>query len=129
MISESGIMVAEPFNVLGMRTPPAQPATPNPKGDPRIHALLKQMGDLHDKKQSDYGSSKDPFANVRASESWGVPAWTGALMRLNDKIVRLQHFAQRGVLHNEGAEDSMMDIAVYALIALVLYREAGEKNV
>lgn len=92
-------------------------------GDPRFHALLKQMGDLHDKKQEDYGSDHDPFANVRASQEWGVPSWIGALVRLNDKVHRLKRFAQKGVLANESAEDSMMDIAVYSLIALLLYRE------
>jgi hypothetical protein len=92
-------------------------------GDPRFHALLKQIGDLHDKKQADYGTDGDPFANVRASAEWGVPSWVGALVRLNDKVHRLKQFAKKGALANESAEDSMMDIAVYALIALVLYRE------
>jgi len=48
------------------------------------------------------------------------------LVRLNDKIVRLKSFAKKGKLANESAKDSMMDIAVYALIALILYEE--EKN-
>lgn len=92
-------------------------------GDPRFHALLKQMGDLHDRKQADYGATADPFANVRASQEWGIPPWVGALVRLNDKVTRLKTFARRGSLANESAEDSMLDIAVYALIALILYRE------
>jgi hypothetical protein len=93
------------------------------KGDSRFHALLQQIGALHDKKQSDYGKDTDPFANVRASRNWGVAPWVGALVRLNDKVSRLQSFATKGSLANESAEDSMMDIAVYALIALILYRE------
>jgi hypothetical protein len=93
------------------------------KGDPRFHALLQHIGDLHDKKQQDYGSNEDPFANVRSSQDWGIPAWVGAFIRLNDKVYRLKQFAKKGKLANEGAEDSMMDIAVYALIALILYRE------
>lgn len=97
------------------------------QGDPRFHALLDEIGRLHDKKQADYGAEGDPFANVRASQEWGVPAWVGALVRLNDKVHRLKQFAQRGTLANESAEDSMLDIAVYALIALVLYREAAAK--
>jgi hypothetical protein len=81
---------------------------------------------LHDRKQLDYGAGDDPFANVRASREWGVPAWVGALIRLNDKVRRLQSFARKGCLANESAEDSMMDIAVYALIALVLYEQEGK---
>ncbi len=34
--------------------------------------------------------------------------------------------AERGTLANESAEDSMMDVAVYALIALRLYRESSQ---
>lgn len=97
-------------------------------GDPRLHALLREIGFLHDKKQEDYGTDEDPFANVRQSEQWGVPAWVGAMVRLNDKVKRLQAFAQKGSLANESAEDSMMDIAVYALIALILYREASDAD-
>ena len=92
----------------------------------RFHSLLQQAGFLHDQKQADYGSDSDPFANVRASEEWGIPAWVGALVRLNDKVQRLKAFARKGSLQNEAAEDSMIDIAVYALIAYVLYEETVE---
>lgn len=93
------------------------------RGDPRFHDLLGEMAALHDRKQSDYSAAADPFANVRASQEWGIPPWIGALVRLNDKVTRLKSFARRGSLANESAEDSMLDIAVYALIALILYRE------
>lgn len=89
----------------------------------RFHELLKLAGELHDRKQSDYGTEKDPFINVRASEEWGVPSWIGAMIRLNDKVTRLKSLASKGHLNNEAAVDSFMDIAVYALIAHVLYEE------
>ncbi len=92
-------------------------------GDPRFHELLKQIGELHDKKQGDYGLPTDPFANVRGSQDWGVRPWVGALVRATDKVRRLQTYARTGRLNNEGVEDSMMDLAVYALIALILFRE------
>lgn len=92
-------------------------------GDKRFHDLLKEIGELHDRKQEDYGRSEDPFANVRASSDWGVPAWVGALIRGTDKVKRLQKAARGGTMANESVEDSMMDLAVYALIALILYRE------
>lgn len=92
-------------------------------GDPRFHALLKEIGQLHDAKQQDYGRVLDPFANVRASEDFGIPGWKGCMIRANDKMRRIQKFAQSGTLRNEGVEDSLMDLAVYSLIALVLYRE------
>lgn len=94
-------------------------------GDPRFHKVLKLLGELHDKKQMDYGSDLDPFANVRSSEEFGVQPWIGALVRLNDKVTRLKQFARKGSLANESAEDSMLDIAVYAIIAYLLYQEAS----
>lgn len=94
------------------------------EGSKRFHELLQEIGELHDRKQSDYGRPTDPFANVRASEDFGVKGWVGALIRANDKMRRLQKAADGGTLANEGVVDSLMDLAVYALIALVLYEEA-----
>lgn len=106
------------------------PADARPKGrhpnSARFHEILRELGELHDRKQQDYGSDKDPFANVRASTDWGIPPHVGALVRLNDKVKRLQAFARKGSLANESAEDSMRDIAVYAVIALVLYEQEGK---
>jgi len=89
----------------------------------RFHQLVKQIAELHDKKQEDYGRDKDPFANVRSASEWGVDPWVGAMVRLNDKVRRLQTLRRKGHLVNEGALDSFQDIAVYALIAYVLYEE------
>lgn len=92
----------------------------------RFHELLAQAGQMHDTKQADYGKDDDPFANVRASEEWGIPGWVGAMIRLNDKVRRLQALATRGSLANEAAVDSFMDIAVYAIIACVLYEQNSQ---
>ena len=89
----------------------------------RFHEILKELGDLHDSKQSDYGRKNDPFANVRSSEEWGIEPWVGAMMRANDKVRRLQSLSANGKLENESAEDSLRDIAVYSIIALVLFEE------
>ncbi len=94
----------------------------------RFHQVLKEIGDLHDKKGADYGRANDPFSNVRGSEEWGVAPWVGAMVRANDKIRRLQKYAQDGELANEGAKDSFLDLAVYALIALVLWEEEEQKT-
>lgn len=88
-----------------------------------FHDTLETMAKLHDMKQSDYGRSDDPFANVRASEDFGIEGWVGALIRMNDKMRRLQKAAQGGTMTNESVEDSFLDLAVYAVIGLVLYQE------
>lgn len=90
----------------------------------RFHEILKLLGDLHDRKQQDYGRGDDPFANVRGAEEWDVEGWVGAMIRANDKIRRLQQYARTGSLANEGVEDAFMDLAVYAVIAMVLWEQA-----
>ena len=85
--------------------------------------VLQEIKDLHDRKNADYGTDADPFANVRASEGFGIPAWQGAIIRANDKVSRLKTYCVKGTLKNEGVEDSLLDLATYAMIALVLFRE------
>ena len=111
-------MYGSPSPQLGDTIQPAR--HPN---SARFHELLAESGELHDRKQADYGRGDDPFANVRSSEDWGVPGWVGAMVRLNDKVKRLQNLVANGKLENESAEDSLRDIAVYALIALVLFEQ------
>lgn len=97
-----------------------EPRHPN---SARFHELLAEIGELHDRKQADYGRGDDPFANVRATEEWGQPAWVGAMIRATDKLRRLQTFAVSGTLANEGVMDSFLDLAVYSLIAAVLFEQ------
>ena len=78
---------------------------------------------LHDEKQRGYGKDDDPFANVRASQRFGVEPWRGALMRLNDKMERLANYCLHGELPFESVEDNLRDIIVYAGICLVLFEE------
>lgn len=91
----------------------------------RFYELILELIELHDRKQADYGRDKDPFANVRGANMWGVKPSLGAMIRMGDKFGRLQSFAQKGKLENESLEDSLRDIAVYAIITLVLL-ERGE---
>src|SRR5438128_1051809 len=85
--------------------------------------IIEELRGLHWQKNKDYGTDHDPYQNVRGSQDWGVAPWVGAMVRLSDKIRRLQKYALDGVLANEGAEDSLRDIAVYAVIALDLWRQ------
>jgi len=86
--------------------------------------ILREMQAMHRKKGADYGTRQDIFANVRSAEEFGIPAWKGAVLRANDKMARLKAFSSNGKLRNEGAEDALLDLANYAVIALVLFREA-----
>lgn len=94
-----------------------------PTGDPRFRALLDELWNLHCRKGADYGADADPLANVRAGTDWGVPNWVATMVRATDKLRRLQTFARRGTLQNEGARDSLVDLAAYCLLAVLLLDE------
>jgi hypothetical protein len=84
---------------------------------------------LHDRKQKDYGTSESPFANVRASESFGIPAWIGCAIRTNDKFRRLMTATNQWLedgkvnLSNESLEDAWLDAAVYCVIGYLMTQE------
>lgn len=97
----------------------------------KFHDTLAEMGELHDRKQADYGrpatggDSGDPFANIRSVEAFGLSAWSGAAIRMGDKMRRLEAAVRGQNLVNESVEDSFLDIAVYAIIGLILLRESS----
>ena len=104
-----------------------------PLGEPRTVSrfaqIVEEMVALHDKKGRDYDAGTlGSYANIRASEEFGVEPWISALIRLNDKITRLKSFIQQGRLANESALDSIRDVAVYAVIVEILYREKYENS-
>lgn len=89
----------------------------------RFHELLKEVGKIHDKKQNDYGTPNDPYANVRGATEFGLPAPMGSFIAMSDIMSRIKSFCVNGRLENEPLENALKDMAVYSLIALVLYEE------
>jgi hypothetical protein len=51
------------------------------------------------------------------------------VVRLNEKMVRSKSYLKNGSLANEGVEDSLIDAANYALIALRLFRDGVTNGV
>lgn len=96
--------------------------------DPRFEAILRDISQLHGKKSADYGRGEDTYANVRASQEFGIAPWAGAMVRANDKMTRIKSHCLNGRLENESLEDSLIDLATYAIIALLLFREGGKAN-
>lgn len=95
------------------------------KGSPEFEAVVREVLDMHRRKGADYGTKDDFFANVSASANWGIEPWVGAMMRVSDKVARLQSAAKGSTLKNEGIEDSLLDIATYAIIAVCLFRRSN----
>jgi hypothetical protein len=94
----------------------------------RFHQLLKEVGELHDRKQKDYGTAEDPFANVRGATEFGLPAPMGAFIAMSDIMNRIKSFCKNGKLENESLDNALRDMAVYSLIALVLFEEESQKD-
>lgn len=92
-------------------------------------AIQHEIKALHQAKGADYGTDKDPFANLRRCEQSGIPAWKGiTAMRIADKMSRIETYNRKGELANESFEDALLDMANYAMLALALYREAKGKS-
>jgi len=88
--------------------------------------VLQEIAALHIRKSKDYGVDEDALANIRAGgEAIGVDPWKGCVLRISDKMQRLKAFCRRGECEFDGVEDTLADIAAYAAIALVMYREAS----
>ncbi|KKL18539.1 hypothetical protein LCGC14_2474550, partial [marine sediment metagenome] len=60
------------------------------------------------------------------AKEWGIAAWVGAMLRATDKVRRLQKFWDAGELANESVIDAFDDLAIYAVIARVMYEEEEE---
>lgn len=89
----------------------------------RFHEILEELGELHDRKQKDYGTLDDPFANVRGATEFGIPSYMGAFIAMNDCMQRIKSFSQKGNLEFGSVDNALRDLAVYSIIALVLFEE------
>jgi len=98
------------------------PLDPN---DPFEYQLI-EMAKLQRQKAQDYGTGEDPNANLRAIEGFGLAPWVGCAIRMNDKMFRIQSFVRNGHLANEAVEDSLLDIAVYAIKSLCFMKEENK---
>ena len=93
-------------------------------GSPEFMQVLDELAAMHNRKSEDYGSEEDPFANIRnGGKLIGVSAWRACVLRIGDKIQRLQSYCRKGSLTNENVADTFLDLAGYAICALILYRE------
>ncbi len=96
----------------------------------RFYQLLEEMKKTHNAKRHDYATVEDVFANFRTCEMAGIPAWKGCCVRIGDKFSRIMGFAKKEKLEvkDESIKDTLVDMANYALIALILYEEENGKK-
>ncbi len=74
-------------------------------------AILKEMSELHKKKNTDYGNA---FAD--SFKEFGLVT---AVIRLNDKMNRLKSLAkQEAQIKGESIRDTLIDLACYAVMTI-----------
>jgi hypothetical protein len=76
------------------------------------HSLTQEARLLMEKKNADYASEDDPYANFRM---FGL---VGIVVRLGDKLARLKTFTERGSfkVQDEQLHDTLLDIINYAVL-------------
>lgn len=89
----------------------------------KFNRLLEELKKIHDAKSHDYAKDEDPLSNLRECEKMGVPAWVGVLIRMGDKMSRLQQLTRKKPKVKESIKDNLMDLAVYSLLAIILYEK------
>lgn len=99
----------------------------------KYHEILTEAQALHDIKAQGYGSDEDPYANMRMSEAFGIPAVIGIGMRMNDKMTRIKNGSRRmledGVpMDGDTLRDSFLDMINYAAFGVMFLDELENKD-
>ena len=86
--------------------------------NPKFHALLAQMAELHDKKNADYAHDGNPYSNFeQAAATAGCSVNTVFAVLIGIKLARLQVLLTTGKeANNESIQDSRLDLAVYSAL-------------
>lgn len=92
-------------------------------GDPRFYVLLDEIADLHSRKNHDYAKAAEPLSNFTRARALGVEPWRGVLVRMSDKWSRIEQLSTGKTPKNESLRDSLIDLAVYALIDILLLED------
>ena len=105
------------------------------KSEP-FYKVIKEVTNLHDEKGEAYEGTGKVYSNYRRIEKW-VPALVShpelagtvyALMRAEEKLERIRNILEGANPGAESVEDTLKDISIIPLIALLLYRERGKED-
>jgi hypothetical protein len=97
-----------------------------------FEAALIPIVETNRRKRSDYALDGDPFSNFRGTAQFiGQPTWMSPLFNVVQKMERVKSLAANGRLsnpQNEAIEDTILDAAVYGVIAWAIYNSEKEKS-
>jgi hypothetical protein len=87
--------------------------------------ILDNMQNVYEAKDNDYSATGLPMGNLRKCEDAGIEAWRGCLVRIGDKMSRLENFLKEKeyLVISEKAEDTVIDLANYAILMCCLIEE------
>src|SRR3954452_5515233 len=88
--------------------------------------ILDTMRELHARKAADYTNGLDPFSNFKHSaEQVGITPGLACEVLIATKQARLKELlgSVGKAAQNESVEDTLLDRAVYSVIALDMYRQ------
>jgi hypothetical protein len=105
---------------------PITPDNPTVRLFDKHMELTNKARKLMANKNHDYrGGSGDPYANFRSAPQLGITPVQGILLRMNDKMMRVKTFDEKGELQvkDEGLEDALIDIINYAVLIGGLIQE------
>jgi hypothetical protein len=87
--------------------------------------ILDNMQSVYEAKDNDYSATGLPMGNLRKCEDAGIDSWRGCLVRIGDKMSRLENFLKDKafIVISEKAEDTVIDLANYAILMSCLIEE------
>ena len=92
--------------------------------------ILDNMQKVYEAKDNDYSNTGLPMGNLRKCEDAGIDAWRGCLVRIGDKMSRLENFLKEKeyLVISEKAEDTVIDLANYAILMSCLIEEIKQPH-
>ncbi len=89
---------------------------------------FKKATEIMRAKSCDYAQPDDPYANFRGAEFLGIDLKRGILIRVMDKISRLNNLIDRGAKVEENIEDTCLDLINYVNIVLIKFQSEKKDN-
>jgi hypothetical protein len=87
----------------------------------RLHdELCSEAKRIMRKKNADYGRDTDPWFNFRRHGPKGI------LVRIDDKLCRMDNFVETGTLEAESLRDAILDNLNYHILLYGMLRDMGK---
>lgn len=88
------------------------------KRNPAVDAVLRKIGELHDRKNEDYTQDSNPYSNFEdVANITGLPVESVFRVLIGVKMARLKVLMKKSNKPNfESIKDTVLDMAVYSTI-------------